>query len=143
FSVNGTNGAKQTIATFTAAGSYQLLATIRDAENRTVTSGVTVTVAQTPTTVTVTPATARLNPGATQAYAAQASDQFGVLLSPQPTFTWTMTPSGTVTTAGVATASSTAGTYTVRAAAGSANGTASLVVNAAPTVGTAASATPN
>lgn len=143
FGVNGTNAAKQTTATFAAVGSYQLLVTIRDAGNLVVTSAVTVTVVPTPMTVTVTPSTTRLNPGATQAYVAQARDQFGVVMSSQPTFTWTMSPSGTVTASGVATAPSTAGPYVVRATAGSANGTASLVVNAAPTVATVSSATPN
>lgn len=141
FSHNETNAARQTTATFPAAGIYELVATIADAHHLTVTSAVEVTVLATPTTVTMTPATVRLNPGAQQTFAAQAYDQFGVAMSAEPTFT--MTPSGTVTASGEATAPSEVGTYMVHAEVGGATGTATLVVNAAPTVAMAASATPN
>lgn len=44
FSVNGTNAAKNTVATFTRAGSYSFQVTIRDAQGLTATSNVNVTV---------------------------------------------------------------------------------------------------
>ena len=47
FSVNGTNGAKNTTATFTAAGNYSFQVTITDAGGLSTTSSVNVTVAQT------------------------------------------------------------------------------------------------
>jgi hypothetical protein len=53
FSANGTNVAKTTTATFTAAGSYTVQVTIRDAGNLTVTSSVSVTVTPVPPPVTV------------------------------------------------------------------------------------------
>jgi len=56
FSANGTNAAKASTATFNRAGSYTLQCTIKDAGNLTVTSSVNVTVSQTLTTVTVSPA---------------------------------------------------------------------------------------
>jgi hypothetical protein len=53
FSVNGTNAAKATTATFTKAGSYTLQATIKDAEGLTVTSSVTVVVSTTTSSINV------------------------------------------------------------------------------------------
>ena len=58
FSANGTNAAKNTTATFTAAGTYSFQVVIRDAGNLTVTSPVTITVSQTLTSIVVTPASA-------------------------------------------------------------------------------------
>ena len=76
FSVNGTNGAKNTTATFTSAGTYQLQATISDLNSLTATSIVTVTVGQTLTSVTVSPASLTLPTGSTTQFTAAAFDQF-------------------------------------------------------------------
>ena len=90
FSVNGTNGAKNTTATFTQAGNYSFQVTITDAGGLSTTSSVNVTVAQTLTSIAVTPAAAALNENATQQFTATAYDQFGNALASQPSFTWAL-----------------------------------------------------
>src|SRR5207245_4971161 len=68
FSVNGTNGAQNSTATFYAAGNYTFQVTVRDAGGLTATSSVTVTVAQTFTSVTLSPASVTLSTLATQQF---------------------------------------------------------------------------
>ncbi len=129
FSANGTNAAKATTATFTKAGSYTFQVTVKDVPGLTVSSSVTVTVSQTLTSIVVSPATATVNTGATQTFTAMARDQFTTSLTTQPTFTWTVSGGGTISSAGVFTAGSTAGgPYTVTAASGGKSGTASVTV---------------
>src|SRR5438105_15252726 len=77
FSANGTNAAKNTTATFTRAGTYQLKVTISDGVSST-TSSVTVVVNQIITTVTVTPAGSVVANGETKQLTATAKDQFGI-----------------------------------------------------------------
>jgi PKD repeat protein len=140
FSPNGTNAAKNSTATFTKAGSYSFQVTIKDAGNLTVTSSVNVTVNQTLTTISVAPTSASVNTGATQQFTATAKDQFGANLTTQPTFSWTASGGGTISSAGLFTAGSTAGgPYTVTASSGGKSGTASVTVTAvatAPTITT-------
>ena len=73
FSANGTNAAKNTTATFTKAGNYTFQVTITDAGNLSTTSSVNVTVNQTLTTITVTPASVTLNESQTQQFSATAN----------------------------------------------------------------------
>ena len=147
FSANGTNAAKNTTATFTKAGSYSFQVTVRDQSALTATSSVTVTVNQTLTSIVVSPASASVNTSATQQFTATARDQFATALGTQPSFTWTVSGGGTISSAGLFTAGSTAGgPFTVTAASGGVNGTASVTVtavNAAPTIATAAAASPS
>ena len=144
FSVNGTNGAKNTTATFSKAGTYNFQVAITDQGGLTVTSSVTVMVSQTLTTITVSPANLTLNENQTQQFTATGKDQFGVALTTQPTFTWGTT-AGTISAGGLLTAPSTSvSNGTVTASSGTVSGTATFVVgNQAPTVATAASATPS
>jgi hypothetical protein len=129
FSVNGTNAAKISVATFTQPGAFNLRVTIKDAGNLTVTSNVSVTVNRALKTVNVTPATASVVVNTTTQFSAQGLDQFGVAMSPQPSFTWTVTGGGTISGTGLFTAGSTAGgPFTVMAASGAINGTASVTV---------------
>ena len=58
FSVNGSNAAQNTTATFSAAGSYTFQVTIADPGGLTATSSVNVTVNQTLTTIAVSPSSA-------------------------------------------------------------------------------------
>src|SRR5439155_142887 len=88
FSANGTNAAKNTGATFSKAGSYTFQVTITDAGNLSVTSSVAVTVAQTLTTITVTPGSPTIGTGGTQQFAASSIEQAGGAETPPPTFTW-------------------------------------------------------
>jgi uncharacterized repeat protein (TIGR02543 family) len=76
FSANGTNAAKNSIATFTKAGSYTFQVIIADLGNLTATSSVAVPVNQTLTTIVVAPTAATVNVSATQQYTATARDQF-------------------------------------------------------------------
>ncbi len=133
FSVNGTNAAKNTVATFTAAGPYTFTVTVADPLGQTVTSSVAVTVNQTLTTASLTPATASVSDGQTSQFTATAKDQFGTALATPPTFTWTVDGGGvgTVTAAGLYTAPAAgSGSATVRATSGSVSGTASVTVAA-------------
>jgi len=146
FSANGTNAAKATTATFTKAGAYAFQVTVKDAAGLTTTSAVSVVVNATLTSIVVSPASASINTSATQQYTASARDQFATNLASQPTFTWTASGGGALSTSGLLTAGTTAGNYTVTAASGSVSGAASVTViqpNAAPTIATAAAANPN
>jgi regulation of enolase protein 1 (concanavalin A-like superfamily) len=144
FSVNGSNAAKSTVATFTKAGTYTFTVTIADAAGLSVTSAVSVTVTLTATTVVVTPSSASLGSNGTQQFSAVAYDQFGVALASQPTFTWSNSGVGSVNSTGLYTAPTNAGSATVTATAGSISGSATVAVaSTAPTVATAAAASPS
>src|SRR5579884_2893956 len=135
FSVNGTNGAKNTTATFARAGAYTLTATISDG-SKSVTSSVTVTVNQTLTSLQVSPATATVPDGAIQQFSATALDQFGIPLATQPAFTWSIDTGGvgTINSNGLYTAPTTGvGSATVRASSGAASATAAVSVVASGT----------
>jgi hypothetical protein len=132
YSVNNSNAAKSTTATFTKAGSYTFTVTITDACSATTTSSVIVTVNQTPTTITVAPASATVVAGGTQQFSATVKDQFGAIFS--PTLTWSVNGGGTIDSTGLFTAGSVAGgPFTVTASAGSASGTAAVSVSAGAT----------
>jgi len=142
FSTNGTNAAKQTMATFSMAGTYGFTVTIADAGGLTTTSSVNVVVNQSLTSIAVSPASVTVKVGGTQQFAATARDQFGNVLATQPSFTWTTTV-GTISAGGLLTAPSTSAKGTVTAASGAFSAKASVTVNPAPTVATPASATPS
>ena len=86
------------------------------------------------TTITVSPATATVPTGGTQQFTATAFDQSGVPLAAQPTFAWSVSGGGSITSSGgLFTAGSTAGgPFTVTATSASVSGTASVTVTAAP-----------
>ncbi|MGD0655260.1 MAG: hypothetical protein ABSA16_13015 [Thermoguttaceae bacterium] len=132
-SVNGTNAAKNATATFTKSGTYYFQVTIMDSGGLTVTSSVSVTVNQTVTTISVSPSTASIYGGTTQQFTATAYDQFGYVLSTQPTFSWSAT-AGTITSAGLYTAPMSKTTATVTAASAGKSGTASVSVSLLATI---------
>jgi hypothetical protein len=130
FSVNGTNAAKTTTATFDRAGSYTFRVTITDAGGLTTTSSVNVTVVQKLTSIKLSPTTATVTQGGTVQLSAMGYDQFAIALTKQPTFTWKrVSGPGTVSSSGLykAPASST-GTATVRASAGGVSAQATITV---------------
>lgn len=87
-------------------------------------------------TIQVSPSSINVPAGRTQQFTAVARDQDGVLLSPQPTFTWTVSGGGTIDGNGLLTAgTTTGGPYVVTASGDSASGTASLMVTTAPLPG--------
>ena len=132
FSVNGTNAAQNTTATFSQAGSYTFGVTIADPSGETTTASVTVTVTQTLTAITVTPAIAAVPDSATQLFSATATDQFGQALTAQPTITWSVDAGGaggTIAASGLYTGPAAGiGSATVRATSGAVSGTAAVSV---------------
>jgi len=143
FSVNGTNAAKASTATFTRAGTYQLRATIRDQAGATVTSTVAVTVRQTTSSVAVSPYAPEVHVGATRAFSASARDQFAQPMVTQPVYSWSVSGGKVISSTGVVAASTTAGgPYTVTATGGGKTGTTTFtVINDAPTISTIANRT--
>lgn len=135
FLPNGNNTSKNSVATFTAVGTYVLRVTVADLLGKSVSSDVTINVAQVLTAVTVTPAAALLAAGQTQQNAAIARDQFGNALATQPTFDWALDAGsvGTISATGLYNAPATGtGAATVRATTGGKSGTATITVTAAP-----------
>jgi subtilisin family serine protease len=137
FSVNGTNAAQQTTVQFSQAGTYAFQVTITDPAKMSITSNVTITVAQTLTAITVTPPGAMVLAGGTQPFTATANDQFGQTLSTRPALLWSVDAGGvggTVAATGLYTAPAAGtGTDTVRVSSGSVSGTATVSVVAAAT----------
>lgn len=140
FSPNGTNAAKNATATFGKAGTYSLQVTIKDGGGLTATSTVSVAVNQTATAIAVTPASASVAVNGSIQLAAALQDQFGLAITPAPSFTWQVSGGGTIGSAGLFTAGATVGgPYTVSAKSGSLTGTASVTVTTAETLLTIAS----
>jgi hypothetical protein len=96
------------------------------------TASVTVTAPPVLTSIAVLPASATVQTGATQQFTATGNDQFGQPVSPQPSFTWSVSGGGSIDPAsGLFTATSSAGSpFTVTASSGGVNGTASVSVTA-------------
>jgi hypothetical protein len=143
FSVNGTNAAKTSTVTFKAAGSYTFTASIVDTAGHTASSSVAVIVNSTVTRIVVTPGTTSVAAGGTIAFAAASYNQFGALITSQPTVTWTAS-AGAITSSGVYTAPPITATTTIRATAGTVSGTATVTdINKAPTIVASAVASSN
>src|SRR5262249_31700621 len=144
FSDNGDNAASNITATFTQAGTYSFQATVSNLAGLSTTSSVNVTVNQTLTKISVSPASASVVSGGTQQFSASGFDQFGRAMSVAPTFAWSNTGAGSVDSSGLYTASYAAGSDTVTATSNSVSGHADVTVtNSAPTVATAAAANPS
>ncbi len=119
FGDNGTNTAKTATATFRRAGTYSFRVTITDLSGQSVTSTVTVTVAQTLTRISVSPSSTTVRRGGLVRFRATALDQFGFGLAAQPPFGWAIFRGvGTITQSGVYRAPNRAGAATVQARAG-------------------------
>jgi len=127
FSANGTNAAKSSTATFSKAGDYGFTVTITDTGGLSANSSTSVTVNQTLTTISVSPASVALPAETKQQFAATGLDQFGTALATQPGFTWSAT-AGTITAGGLYTAPMANTTATITALSGSKSGTATAQV---------------
>ena len=125
FSVNDSNAAKQTTATFSKAGTYTLVATIRDEGGQTVTSSVNVTVRQTFSGLEVSPASVSLTQGSTKQFTVIGKDQFGNAMT-APATTWS-TNGGTIDSTGLFTATA-KGQFTIVASSSSTSSTAAVTV---------------
>lgn len=145
FSANGTNAARNTTATFTRAGQYTFVVTLRDGVGLTSSSTVVVDVAPTVAAVVVSPSSIALAQGGTTVFTAAASDQFAAPISPAPSFAWSASGGGTISSGGLFRAGTApGGPHTVTAAAGARQGTASVTISTSsvPTVAQAPVATP-
>jgi alpha-L-arabinofuranosidase len=108
FSANGTNAAKNTIATFSKAGAYNFSVAITNASGLTVYSVVTVTVNQTltGTNATISPAAMTVAPGGSTQFGVYGTDQFGdAIATPISNITWSVYSGvGTISSSGLYTA---------------------------------------
>lgn len=128
FSSNGNNGAKNTIATFHMAGAYVFAVAIRDVNGNTITSSVSLTVAQTPTKLTVSPPSVSMGTNSIKQFSAKVTDQFGAAI-PSPAVTWSVVSgSGSVSSSGLYTASAITGKAAVRATLAGKTATATVNV---------------
>ncbi len=100
FSVNQTNAAKSTVATFSKAGEYALGVTIVDTYGQYAISNVNVTVSQTQTSIAVVLAANQLATTGTEQFAATAYDQFNNPMVNQPTFAWSVLGDGLIDASG-------------------------------------------
>lgn len=135
FSVNGTNAAKNTTATFFQSGNYNIAVMIQDPAGLWTTSSVSITVAPTETGMAVSPSLATISTGLSRQLTAEPLDQFGLPMFRQATYAWSLTSGGgTITSTGLYTAPSTGTLATVSATDGIAVGTASVGVVPQPWV---------
>jgi hypothetical protein len=137
FSPNGTNASKNTTVTFAQAGTYTLLVTVTDPSGLTATSQVTVTTNQTLTSISVTPGSATVAPGATQQFTATGLDQYGNPMANQPAITWSLSSAnqGTINSTGLFTATQSAsGTVVVQAISNGLMGTANVTISSSGNV---------
>lgn len=116
FSTNGNNAAKNTVAAFSAAGTYGFQVVISNQPGLSVTSNVVVTVSPTPTSLVLNPSSATVGLNATQQFTAVVNDQFGNALTAQPSFAWSVSSGGgSINSSGLFTAPATVRTSVVQA----------------------------
>ena len=127
FSANSTNAAKNTTATFTAAGTYNFLATITDLGGQSTTSTVNVTVKQTLMSIAVSPSSADITASGSQQFTVTGQDQFGQAVA-NPSITWSLTGLGSLSTGGLYTPAYAAGAATVQATSGALVNTAAVTI---------------
>ncbi|MES2921714.1 MAG: S8 family serine peptidase, partial [Verrucomicrobiota bacterium] len=132
FPVNASNAAKNTTANFEGTGDYQISVSVLDGQGLATTSSVNLRVVQTAAGVSVTPPTANVTFGATQAFSASLLDQFSVAMASQPpSFTWSASGGGTISPAGLFSATAAGGPYVIGASSGGFSNTASVTVTPA------------
>jgi hypothetical protein len=125
---NGTTSGNNVTASFAKAGSYTFQVTVTDSYGVTSSQTVTVNVAQTLTSVKVSPATTTIRVNGTVQFNATAFDQFGNSLAIQPSFSWALVSGpGTVSNNGLYTGTN-GGTAVIRATAAGVSGTATVTV---------------
>lgn len=118
FDRNGAATSKTAVVTFSKAGTYSLLVTVRDAGNATRTSAVSVVVSPTLSGLAVTPSDATVAAGGERQYGVSGLDQFGQPMA-AGAVTWSTVGSGTsITASGLLTASATTGPFEVTALSG-------------------------
>ena len=129
FSANASHAAKDTSASFAAAGDYQITVSVLDGHGLTTTSAVNVRVVQTAVALSISPSSVSVAYGATQAFAATLLDQFGLVKTSQPgSFTWSVSGGGTISGSGVFSPTTVGGPYSIGASGGGISNTASVTV---------------
>ena len=126
FSINASNTAKNTTATFSKAGSYTFQATITDVDGLSANSTVNVTVNQTLAGVSVSPPIANITAAGTQQFTVASVDQFGNPMSSQPAWTWSLIGEGSLSAGGLYLPPYATGAATVQATSGTLTGTATV-----------------
>jgi hypothetical protein len=124
-----TNGGGNVTLTFIKAGTYSEAVSANTASGAKVSAMVSLSVAQTLTSITVTPGTASLKAGGSQQFQAKGFDQFQNAMTTQPGFTWSAS-GGSVTSGGQFTAQNSAATDTITAKSGLVSGKATVTVSA-------------
>lgn len=128
---NGTNAAKNAVATLSRSGAYLFNVTISDPAGLTVSSSVGTTITAVAAGVSVTPAAPTVVIGATQQFTASLVDQFGIAMS--GTVNWSASK-GSITAGGLFTAPNLPGTCLVQAKIGSLYSRVVVTLTAAPPV---------
>ena len=133
FTPNGNNAAKDTVVYFSQLGDYLLSVTVRDSAGLETSSMVHVRVLPKASAVVVSPGSAALAYGTTQAFSAVVRDQFNGPMDPQPTLLyWSVNGGGTISTNGVFNAATVGGPYTLSVESGGLFDTADITVTKAP-----------
>ena len=96
FGLNHNHTARDTVASFSAAGTYVLRGTATDESGGTAASNVTVTVAATPTSVVVAPRRHVVQIFTSYRFGAALVDQFGAPAASQPAFGWSVVGGGAI-----------------------------------------------
>jgi hypothetical protein len=132
YSSNGTNAAKNTTVTFTAAGTYVFTVKITDSSGLSVTSTVTVTVSQELTAISISPSSVSLDLSESQTFALSGTDQFGKTMAlTASSVAWSATAGSLSSTTGTSVtyvAPSSATTATVTATYGSLTASSTVTV---------------
>jgi hypothetical protein len=118
---NGTNAAKKANVTFFKQGGYRFTCTITDASGDTITSTGSVTVDQTATKLSVTPAKVKVDKGHTHTFSTTVIDQFGRAIDPPDTIQYAIVsgPGSIGASSGVFSAGDTTGTALIKVEDGS------------------------
>jgi subtilase family serine protease len=132
FSANGTNAAQNTTVTFHNAGAYTFQVTITNIYGLSATSDVSVTVNQTLSSISLTPASGNVYNNASLQFTASALDQFGHAMSTQPSWTWSLSGGGSLNGGRYTAPAAGSGSATVSVSADGLTQSASVTFTAAP-----------
>jgi hypothetical protein len=128
---DGTNAAKNSVASISAIGDYTFTVTITDTAGFSISTTASASVGQVLTAIAVTPSGTAILPNTSQQFSASAIDQFGNAMASQPVFNWSVgDPAlGTITSSGLFEAGSTFGSETVSASSAAVSGITTVTVS--------------
>ena len=129
FSSNASHAARNTNITFAAAGDYQISVSVVDSHGLAATSSVNVRVVQSAVGLSISPPSATVIFGTTQAFSVTLLDQFGQAMIRQPSaLAWSVSGGGSVTATGVFSPTTVGGPYEITASDGGLSNIASVTV---------------